>query len=437
MSISIQNEENYAAFVVRVPELRKADNSDRLYVLSARGTSIVVNDSWQDRVGDLALIVPAEAQVSFVLAHELNLHRHANLNADESVTGYVEDNRRIRPVRLRGNMSNGLALPLSEVIEIFGDSSDLREGVTLDTLNGHELTRKFLVPVKASSLGGQQVSTKKPARVDEKVFPQHVNTAFWERNLDKVNYDQTLIVTQKIHGTSVRFGNVPVKAELTWLERLAKKIGIRVQEKEFDLVAGSRKVIKDPKVTGQNHFYNSDVWTKALHAWGEFIPEGFIVYGELVGFVDEDGDAIQKGYTYEAPRGSTHLYVYRVTRVDARGVAIDLTWDQVRQFAAEQGLQTVPELWRGPKIAFNLDSFKEKAFIDVHYDALQSARTNGVSPYRDRPVGLSNGGTSLDEGIVVRVDGAGYVPDLFKYKNDSFYEFEAKATDAGEENIEG
>lgn len=428
MTIAINNEENYAAFVVRVPELRKAANSDRLHILATRGISVVVNDSWLERVGTLAVIFPTEAQIAFEIARTENLHRNSALNADQSVKGYMDDKRRVRAVRLRGNMSSGLALPLEALTGLFGESPDLVEGVTFDTLNGHEVTRKYVVPVKAASLSPtQQKIAKAFKRVDEKIFPMHVSTSFWERNLDKVSDSQTIIVTQKLHGTSVRFGNVPVKVEHTWLERLAQKFGVRVKQFEFDTIAGSRKVIKDPKATGQNHYYNSDVWTKAMHDYAPNLPENFVVYGELVGFVGNDGP-IQKGYTYEALPGETDFYVYRVAFVNERGFLVDLSWDQVKEFAAQYGMAYTPELWRGPKAALVLDMFKEANFRSVH---------DNVGAYTDRPVGLSAGGTGIDEGIVIRVETGERVPDLYKFKNDSFYEFESKELDTGEENIEG
>lgn len=437
MTAEIKNEVNYAALVIEVPEPKKLPNSDRLYGIGVAGIEVVVDDSWLERVGELAVLFPAESQLSEDLAHHANLYRHAELNVNPDEVGYLGDNRRIRPIKLRGNMSKGLILPIEKIDEIFGACIDLRTpGVSFDTIDGVEVCRKFLLPTKGMPQSKEAAKLAKAfKRVDEKVFPMHIDTEFYERNEGHVQDDDIVIVTQKLHGTSVRFGNVPVKVEHTFWERVAKKLGIRVREMEYDLIAGSRKVIKDPKSTTQAHFYATDVWSKAAQEYGTGLPKGFMVFGELVGYTD-DGAPIQKGYTYEEQIdtnrsngvGTSSLYVYRVAIVNEDGVLRDLSWDQVKKFAYTYGLEHTPELWRGPKLALSLEKFAEKGF---HKEWL-----GGHTQYADRPVALSAGGTGKDEGIVLRVDRGGDVPYLLKYKNDSFYLHEAEELDNGEESIE-
>lgn len=439
MTATIENEVNYAALVIEVPEPVKLPNSDRLYGINVAGISVVVDQSWQEKVGTLAVLFPAETQISHPLAAYSNLYRHSELNDDTEQVGYLEDSRRIRALKLRGNVSKGLILPLANVEAVTGGPSDLKAGDSFDTIDGIEVSRKYVVPVKAGAnlTKAQQKLAKAFKRVDEKVFPAHIETEMYLRNEGHVADEDTVIVTQKLHGTSVRFGNVPVLVKHTWLERLAKKVGIRVPQYEFDLIGGSRKVIKDPASDTQNHYYSKDVWSDAAEFYGKSIPKGYIVYGELVGFVD--GAPIQKGFTYESLPGiRPALYVYRVAHINQDGVLYDLSWDQVKTFCASQGLQWTPELWRGPKIALSLSKFAEKNFRK-EYDANPFDRASFDSKdqvYTERPVGLSAGGTGLDEGIVLRVDKGGEVPYLLKYKNDSFYLFETSELDKGEETIE-
>lgn len=440
VSISVENEVNYAALVIEVPKPVKLPNSDKLYGVGVAGIEVVVDASWLEREGQMAVLFPAEAQLSHPLVAYSNLYRHAELNDDPEQVGYLGDNRRIRPLKLRGNMSKGLILPLENIAAVTGSfHSDFEVGQSFDTVNGVEVCRKFLLPVKGMPQSKEAAKLAKAfKRVDEKVFPMHIDTEFYERNEGHVQDDDIVIVTQKLHGTSVRFGNVPVKVEHTFWERVAKKLGIRVREMEYDLIAGSRKVIKDPKSTTQAHFYATDVWSKAAQEYGTGLPKGFMVFGELVGYTD-DGAPIQKGYTYEEQIdtnrangvGTSSLYVYRVAIVNEDGVLRDLSWDQVKKFAYTYGLEHTPELWRGPKLALSLEKFAEKNFR-AEYDSVRV----GPTKYTDRPVALSAGGTGKDEGIVLRVDRGGDVPYLLKYKNDSFYLHEAEELDAGEETIE-
>ena len=54
MTIEIKGLRNYSATVIKVPAVRKAENSDRLYVIDALGMTAIVDESWIAREGDLA-----------------------------------------------------------------------------------------------------------------------------------------------------------------------------------------------------------------------------------------------------------------------------------------------------------------------------------------------------------------------------------------------
>lgn len=440
MSAEVLNEVNYAAMVVKVPQsLRRAENSDRLYILDYAGLSVIVDSSWLDRAGEHAVIFPPESQISEGLAEYANLYAKQDLNRDQGTKGYLGKSRRVKAIRLRGNVSTALALPYEVVAEYASGASALQSplavwehlllaeaGTVLDTLDGVELCRKFVLPEKQDNLGKTQQSLAKALkRVDEARFPQHIETSHYLRNRDKIDDSDVVIVTQKLHGTSVRLGHVPVRRKLSWLDRLAKRVGIPVVEEEYAFIAGSRKVVKDPDNPNQNHFYSRDVWTEALDAWGRSIPKGFIVYGELVGFTG-NGDPIQRGYTYEAQPNSMDLYVYRVAVTVEDGRLIDLSHDQANEFAAQHDMKVVPELWRGPHAALPLEKFTERNFY-------RDWVSGGVY-FSEHPVALSPGGAGVDEGIVIRVDGKYDVADFYKHKNDSFLIFESKDLDHAEES---
>ncbi|URM87483.1 RNA ligase [Microbacterium phage DustyDino] len=426
MTASVENEVNYAGIVFEVPKIEKAPNSDRLYILRHAGLSVIVDESWVDREGELAILFPTESQISEGLAWFANLHASQDKNFDQGQKGYLGKNRRVKALKLRGNISSGLALPAEVVTAYTGGTGGIVPGDLVDTINGLEISRKFVLPVKEANLGKTQASLAKALkRVDEARFPQHIDTSHYLRNESSIPDEAQVIVTQKLHGTSVRMGNVPVRRTLSWLERLAKRLGINVTETEYAYIAGSRKVVKDPDNPNQNHFYSKDVWTEALDAWGRDIPKGFIVYGELVGYTSS-GEVIQRGYTYEASPGSMDLYIYRVALTMEGGELVDLSHDQVREFGMRYGMQVVPELWRGRKVDLNtfLEGFTEKNFYKEWL--------GGHAQYADRPVALSPGGAGVDEGVVIRVDGRYDVADFYKHKNDSFLVFESKDLDQDE-----
>ena len=434
-TFTIEDSANYAAQVVRVPKPFSLPNADRLVGLGIFGYTVITAKDGEIREGDLAVFFPAESQLSHSLASGAALYRHTELNAYPTAKpGYLEDNRRVRALKLRGTVSNGLLLPLAEFARVMGvPAKDFVEGVAFDHIDGVEVSRKYRVKEPAEQRSREQANVKKAfKRVDAAMFPVHIETDQYLRNEHLLADDDVLIVTQKLHGTSFRVGRVPVRRKLTWLERLAKRIGVKVAESERDVVFGSRQVIKDARNPNQQHFYGADLWTQHGEEIAHKIPDNVIVYGEIVGWTT-DGAPIQAGHTYGFPRGERGLYVYRVSIVTDGGELYDLSWDQVRTFANEHGLEHVPELWRGPKRDFVLENFVENNFAADH---AALARVGILGIYRDIPVPLSDDGTGADEGIAIRVDRGGRVPLLFKYKNASHYVYETKQLDAGEVDLE-
>jgi hypothetical protein len=148
------------------------------------------------------------------------------------------------------------------------------------------------------------------------------------------------------------------------------------------------------------------------------LPEGYILYGELIGWTGDK--AIQPKYTYGIPQGVNVLYVYRVAHVNPQGIAVDLSWDQVKEFCKDRSLLHVPEFGR-----FSTSEFEDQveSFLDIRFaDELPYA---GCPPLE---AGL------VDEGVVIRVDGL--VPYLLKAKSPRFLEHETKLLDAEVVDIE-
>ena len=73
--LEIKGTRNYSATVIRVPKVRKAENSDRLYIIDVMGMTAIVGDSWVGREGELAVVFPAEVQLSHEYMHGNNLYR--------------------------------------------------------------------------------------------------------------------------------------------------------------------------------------------------------------------------------------------------------------------------------------------------------------------------------------------------------------------------
>ena len=146
-----------------------------------------------------------------------------------------------------------------------------------------------------------------------------------------------------------------------------------------------------------------------------------MVYGELVGWAGKK--PIQPGYTYACAPGTNRVYVYRVATVNKRGVAADLSWEAVKRFCVDRGLDHVAELYSGPlcdrygQPDVDVQQWLDRRLYDDEFEAVP------LSP--DSP---------CDEGVCVRVEGLPVV--ILKAKSPVFLGHETKQLDRGELNIE-
>ncbi|SHX44169.1 RNA ligase [Mycobacteroides abscessus subsp. massiliense] len=425
---------NYAATIVQIPEPLSVVGLDNLVAVPLFGYQALTQKTGAT-AGDLKVLFTAETQLDAEYARENNLFREATLNRDANETGYLETNARVRAIRLRKNTSNALLMPLESLAYTGIDVRTLKVGDTFDKLNGRTICRKYEVPTKPGA--GPRTTPKIRQRVDQKLFPMHLDTEHLFRNLQAFREPKHVIVTQKLHGTSWRGGRVPALREKSWLERVVvnKWLRIPTPETKYEDVFGSRRVIKGR--SDNNHYYDSDVWTEFGKTIEGRIPENFMVYGELVGWTDTQSP-IQKGYTYNVKPGDVELYVYRVATVNGQGVIADLSWQGVKDFAAAIGVKVAPTLWEGQIISRDkvddedLIEMYTDMYLDQNFAALHTSAEFGLA-YPDAPVPLSNP-TSVDEGVCVRVEGQ--VPRIYKAKSPLFLEHETKALDKGELDME-
>lgn len=420
MKLAPPKNSNYAAAVVAVPALVDLAGLDNLIGVPVLGHQALTTKGV--KAGDFRVAFTAETQLSEDYCHHNNLYRDAYQNADPTEKGYLEKNRRVRALKLRGHVSNALLMPLTSLAYTGYPLASLRPGDTFDTLDGHEVCCKYEIPVKAQY--GPKASKVEKAfkRVEEKLFPEHLETDQYWRNKHLLKTGQEVVITQKLHGTSWRGGNVPVRRKKGWIERAFNRF-FATPDYEYAVVFGSRKVIKDPDNPNQQHYYKDDIWTEYGAKIAALIPEGILVYGELVGWT-ADGAALQKNYTYHLTPGECDLYVYRVAQINAQGHLADLSWDGVKDFCQARGLKWTPELWRVQP--GELDDLYLPALTDKRYADEPFITADNLLPLSDKK--------TVDEGICLRQEGL--VPLILKAKSPKFLEHETKLLDNGEVDME-
>lgn len=410
MKLKEPENKNYAATIVRIDSLHPLDNSDNLLGAPLLGMQAVVSKDTE--VGTVGVVFVAGAQLSEEYTARNNLFRHHEFNEDKDKTGFIEDSRRVKALKLRGNRSDALFMPLSSLAYTKVDLGDLEIGDAFEELNGNEICKKF--EIKRKSYPTHEKNKHKVfSRVDEKMFPRHYDTDQYYRVLQTFKPYTEIVVTQKLHGTLLRFSNIPVKRQLSFAEKLAPKFGVKVQMEEHAHIYGSNRVIKDANNDKQQHFYTHDIWTESAKKFDEMVPENFVVYGELIGWTP-DGAPIQKSYTYMVPHATSEFYVYRVAQINGQGIMTDLSWDQLKEWCRDRGMNHVPELWRGKH-----QDFAPEEWLDTNYhDKLHGGYLQAVPLSEDSP---------CDEGVCIRVEGL--APYIAKLKSPEFFAHETKMLD--------
>lgn len=413
---------DYAAYVVKLPNPVTLEGLDNLVGYPLLGTQALAAKDTE--YGELALVFTAGTQISQEFAYKNNLHRHGDRNEDQGKTGYLEDNRHLRSMKLKGHTSGALIMRLDSLSYIKKlDISQFNEGDVFDRIGDHEICTKFI----SKKTRAQQIFEKNNkiwTRVDEKFLPQHYDTDSYFKNSHVIPENTEVTVTQKLHGSSIRVANTIVQRSLSRKDKFAKKFGVVVQGTEYDYVYGSRRVIKDKNNPSHVHFYDTDIWTSEGEKLIGKIPQGYLVYGELIGWTPE-GAPLQSKYTYDVPHTQANLYVYRVAHINPEGVVTDLVYDQIAEFCKKRDLKVVPLLWRGKYKDFKPEDWVDYTGADgTEYETLHKYHEDGYP----QAVPLSKD-SPCDEGVVIRAEGL--APYTLKCKSATFMAHDQKVTQEG------
>lgn len=385
----------YKAIISQIT-VRPHPNADKIQLGTCFGHQVVVG--LDTKSGDVGIFFPPDGQISLEYAEANKL-----LKKDG---GYFDDNRRVRAQKFRQEKSEGLWMPLSSLAYV--GSFDVTVGTMLDTLNGHAICNKY--ETKRTRVAGSKNRNK--VAVHNMYFKKHIDTEQFRFFKDSIPDNSYIIITEKLHGTSGRYGHVLSEQPRKWWQKL-----LRIEPKlEYSYLLGSRNVILNSKVTpytGESYYGNEQFRYDSVQ--GITLHKGETIYYELVGDCAVDKSIMPPQpikdkelkakygefmkYKYSLPPGATELFVYRITMVNEEGVVTELSWQQVKQRCHELGLLYVPEL-----LQFGRGSKRSK-------DSL----VNTVENYTEGSSTLDP--THIREGVVVRVESE---KGTSWYKNKSF-----------------
>lgn len=212
----------YCAYVTRIHNLRKHTNADRLLCGECFGNTVIVDlGTDPDQLG---VYFPTDGKLGLEFAQKNDLLRRKDENGAPA-GGYLDpEKRNIKALKLRGEKSDGLFLPLS-CLASFTDIKKLQEGDTISVLNGITICEKYVPAVKrASGSGGGGNHVRKRSDPISPLFQEHADTEQLAYNLSAFHAGDLVEVTLKMHGTSQRTGYLPVLQGYKYRNRMEKRL---------------------------------------------------------------------------------------------------------------------------------------------------------------------------------------------------------------------
>jgi len=406
---------NYSAVVVRITNLRPHSNADRLVCTNIFGHNIIVGK--ETAVGDLGLYFPLETQIGEEFCKKNDLIRRKDENGKAAGGMFDANTRRVRCQKFRGEPSEGFFIPIGSLGET---AKNVKEGDEV----GEPLATKYIP--RTNRVAGTAQKKGRKAR-ESKIIPNqfhfHFDTEQLGRNMHKLNPEDLVVLTWKLHGTSAIVSNCLVKKPLNPLLRLLKAVGVPIKDQHYEYIYASRRVIKNEFAENKNHYYNEDLWSAVgKREFDGKLVSGETCYFEVLGFT-EGGAPIQKDFDYRCdPAGIfgpvNKVVIYRITRTGPDGTVTELQWNQVVTRAKEMGLETVPTIGYG-KMPYGMEDAEEwRAFF---LDHLKKEYVH------DQDSQFCNNKVP-EEGICVRKEGLNI--EIFKLKSFRFLEYESKQLDS-------
>ena len=370
----------YKAYITELKNVRPHPNADRLLLGDCFGNTVCVGLEYKE--GQIGVYFPTDGQLSVEFCAQHNLV-HRKDDAGNNVGGYMDpDKRNVTTIRLRGEKSDGLFMPLS-CLEYTGiDLSTMTVGTVIEgTVNGHEICTKYIPrrnPARAHTAAGNRTRKRKVNVAP--LFLEHADTEQLAYNLSAFKPGDEIEITLKMHGTSQRTGYLPVLKGYcrTLLDRILRREGTPIYD--WGYVSGTRRTVLENYEGG----YYGDNSFREQHSkiFEGKLWKGETVYYEVVGFTDtgapimasadnkklndkefikQYGETTTFSYGCEPTGNKTSygrdeigyfalvedvpqsaIYVYRMTMTNPDGEVVEYTPDFMRYRCEQMGIKTVP-----------------------------------------------------------------------------------------------
>ena len=323
--------------ICRIESINPIEGADRIVSATIKGWNCIIGKD-QHKVGELVIFIPPDAVIPDELIESQKL-------------SYLKGANRIRTIKLKGTISQGLVLPFN-VLNPKGYATDYREGddvakelgitkyeapivqgtpkkdtfFTLWTkFQAKEITFGRLIR-KSFALTINHFKPKKKVNPNFDVYTDLDNIKHYPEIFEQ---GEEVVITEKIHGTNFRAGTLPLN------ETVIGRIKQFFTKQTHEFCYGSHRVQKSA-FSGKG-FYGEDVYGQIAKKYNlkDIIPSDYIIYGEIYGpTVQELGYGLQNREL-------------DVVFFDVKYKGQYLNWDDAFRFLWERKLPIVPILYKG------------------------------------------------------------------------------------------
>lgn len=454
----------HCGFITTLKNVREHPNADKLVLATCfESTVCVAKDKYYE--GQVGVYFETDLQLSMEFCEKNGLLAVYENGVNVS-GGYMDPAKRnVRAIKLRGEQSDGLFLPLDCLAYTGAKLEEFQLGEQITTVNGHEICRKFIprtnAPKTAAGGAGKRVKRRAKRSIAPQFF-EHKDTEQLQYYLDQFKPGDQIEITRKLHGTSGRTAYVKTFQGMkrTFWDWLLRRDGEAIYD--WGTVSGTRRTVMD---TFEGGFYGSNEFRKQYHDFfAGKLWKGETVYYEIVGFT-HDGKSIMgqcsndklkdkefvkqygKTTTFSygcSPTGGqvigheaaycgemadvidekpqSRIFVYRMTMTNEDGEVVEYTPEFTRHRCMYMGVDFVPVEWSGI-IPQNPGSHDDPTITAGEWVMKK------VEQFYDGPEPLDP--THIREGCVVRIINRPTFT-AYKHKNFSFKVLEGIIKDSAD-----
>ena len=440
----------HCGFITTLKNVREHPNADKLVLATCFESTVCVSkDKYYE--GQIGVYFETDLQLSMEFCEKNGLLAVYENGINVS-GGYMDPAKRnVRAIKLRGEQSDGLFLPLDCLAYTGAKLEEFKLGEQITTVNGHEICRKFIprsnAPKTAAGGAGKRVKRRTKRSIAPQFF-EHKDTEQLQYYLDQFKPGDQIEITRKLHGTSGRTAYVKTFRGMkrTFWDWLFRREGTPIYD--WGTVSGTRRTVMD---TFEGGFYGSNEFRKQYHDFFEGkLWKGETVYYEIVGFThdgksimgqcsndkvkDKDfvkqygktttfsygcvpnpkqvagvADPADPNSTFQNIERQSRMFVYRMTMTNEDGEVVEYTPEFTRHRCMYMGVDFVPVEWSGI-IPQNPGSHDDPTITAGEWVMKK------VEQFYDGPEPLDP--THIREGCVVRIINR---PTFTAYKHKNFF----------------